>query len=404
MTQLETILPPWVLDHRLTVIFLAIAAVCLLGAGTSRLAFDTSYRVFFSEDNPELLAFERIEETYIKDDNVQLVLAPADGNVFSAKTLSLVEALTQDAWQTPFSSRVDSITNFQFTEAEEDDLIVRDMVQDAETLGADALAQVRKNVLAEPTLVGRLVSPRGHVTAINITVQLSPEERTDATQKIMAHVREMAAELEAAHPEISTYITGMVPYDQAFLESAVYDSSVLFPIALGLMVLCLALLAGGLYGTLVTILVIFMSIVAAMGAGGYLGFPLTGSSTSVPIIILTVAVANAVHVLVTFNYEFRRSQNKRDAMLESLRVNLQPVMLASVTTAIGFSTMNFSEVPPFAHLGTQVAIGVLMSFILTVTFLPALLTMLPVKPSAPKAGRADRMHAFSGFVVDNYRK
>ena len=154
----------------------------------------------------------------------------------------------------------------------------------------------------------------------------------------MAHVREMAAELEAAHPEISTYITGMVPYDQAFLESAVYDSSVLFPIALGLMVLCLALLAGGLYGTLVTILVIFMSIVAAMGAGGYLGFPLTGSSTSVPIIILTVAVANAVHVLVTFNYEFRRSQNKRDAMLESLRVNLQPVMLASVTTAIGFST------------------------------------------------------------------
>ena len=399
MTYLETRWPQWVLSHRLLISIASIIVVFLISSGVTKLAFDTSYRVFFSEDNPELLAFERIEETYIKDDNVQIVIAPADGNVFTRKTLSIIEKLTKDAWQTPYSNRVDSITNFQFTEAEQDDLIVRDMVMNALELTDEKLQKTKTDVLSEPTLVGRLISTEAHVTAVNITMQLSPEERTNAAQEIMTHVRDLAAEIEAQNPEITTYITGMVPFDQAFLESAVFDSSVLFPIALVLMILCLALLAGGFYGTLVTVIVIFMSIIAAMGAGGHFGFPLTGSSTSIPIIILTVAVANAVHVLVTFNHGIHQGLSKNDAMLESLRVNIQPVMLASLTTAIGFLTMNFSEVPPFQHMGTQVAVGVGLSFLLTISFLPALLTALPIKTGKKQRDEFSWMNRFSEFVI-----
>ena len=65
------------------------------------------------------------------------------------------------------------------------------------------------------------------------------------------------------------------------------------------------------------------------------------------------------------------------AMEESLRINLQPVFLASATTAIGFTSMNFSEVPPFAHLGNIVSLGVIFSFVLTITFMPAVMTLLP---------------------------
>lgn len=400
MNSLETHLPDWVLRHRFVVIVLCLIVVAGLASGMGKLAFDTSYRVFFSEENPELLAFERIEETYVKDDNIQLIIAPKGGNVFAPEVLAAVEALTIEAWQTPFSNRVDSITNFQFTEAEEDDLIVRDMVKDAMSLTEEELAAVRKNVLAEPSLLGRLVSPEGHVTSLNITVQLKPEERSNATGEIIGHVRDMAKRLEETHPNLDAYITGMVPFDQAFLESAIYDSSVLFPIALGLMILCLALLAGGLFGTVVTVIVIILCVMAAMGAGGHLGHPLTGGSTSIPIIILTVAVANAVHVLVTFNHELSQSGSKIEAMRESLRINLQPVMLASLTTAIGFLTMNFSEVPPFQHMGTQVAVGVVLSFLLTITFLPALLTLLPVKAGKPRANSNQLMEKFSNFVVE----
>jgi predicted RND superfamily exporter protein len=181
------------------------------------------------------------------------------------------------------------------------------------------------------------------------------------------------------------------------------DFSTLVPLSFALMMVIIALLVGGFFGTLVTFLVIAFSIAAAMGLGGYIGFPLTGMSTSAPIIILTVAVANCVHLLVTFIHEMHGGSAKLEAMEESLRVNLQPVFLASATTAIGFMTMNFSEVPPFNHLGTLVTIGVVVSFLLTVSFLPALMTLLPVR--VKKGGEDDYrlMDALAEYVIAKRR-
>lgn len=403
MNNLEQRWAQWVLRNRLLVILLSIVAIALLANGTSKLVFDTSYRAFFSEDNPELMAFERIENTYVKDDNIMLVVAPRDGNVFTRETLAAIEYLTNAAWQTPYSNRVDSITNYQFTEAEYDDLVVRDMVKNAMDLDDAGLAEARRNVLNEPALVGRLVSRQGHVAGVNITEQLSPEQRTHAAEEIMAFVAGVTEDFNAHYDDIDLYITGMVPMDNAFFENAVHDTSVLFPIALGLMVVCLALMAGGFFGTLTTVLVMMMSIAAAMGAGGHLGFPLTGSSTGVPIIILTVAVANSVHVLVTFAHGMHEGLDKFEAMTESLRVNLQPVMLASVTTAIGFLTMNFSDVPPFQHMGTQVAIGVLLSFLLTVSFLPAVMTLLPIRTHKTEGDDYRLMSKLADFVIARHK-
>mgnify|MGYP006099642365 CR=1 FL=1 len=123
-----------VLNNRAITILLSLVFVGLLGSGTTKLYMDSSNEVFFSDDNPELLAFHKLENTYTKHDNVIIVLAPKDQNVFTRETLSVVEKLTLDSWQIPYSSRVDSITNFQYTEAVEDDLIVRDMVTDANSL------------------------------------------------------------------------------------------------------------------------------------------------------------------------------------------------------------------------------------------------------------------------------
>ena len=170
------------------------------------------------------------------------------------------------------------------------------------------------------------------------------------------------------------------------------------------MLAIIALLVGGFFGTLVTLFVILFSIVAAMGAGGYIGFPLTAVSSSAPIIILTVAVANCVHVLVTFIHGMHEGESKLPAMEESLRINLQPVFLASVTTAIGFLTMNFSEVPPFNHLGTLVSFGVLVSFVLTISFLPAVMTLLPVRVKKTTKDDAKNMSALAEFVIAHQRR
>jgi len=78
-------------------------------------------------------------------------------------------------------------------------------------------------------------------------------------------------------------------------------------------------------------------------------------------------------------HEMRVGRDKNSAIIESLRINMQPVFLASITTTLGFLSMNFSDAPPFQHLGNMVAIGVGASFFLSVIFLPALMSVLPVR-------------------------
>lgn len=399
MEKFEAAYARWVMHHRAAIMIVCLIVIAGLGAGGAKLRFDTSYRAFFSADNPELIAFENVENTYNKDDNIIAILAPRDGNVFTRDTLAAIEEFTTAAWQIPYSNRVDSITNFQYTYSEEDDLIVRDMVSDAMSLGDAELADVRRAVMAEPALVDRLVSARGHVTGVNVTLQIPVGERAESTQVVVQFVRDMVAEFSAEHPGIDVHLSGMIMMDQAFFESAMDDTTTLIPISFALMLGLIALFVGGFFGTLVTLLIIVFSIIGAMGAGGHIGFPLTGVSSSAPIIILTVAVANCVHILVTFIHVLHEGKPKIDAMQESLRVNLQPVFLASATTAIGFLTMNFSEVPPFNHLGTIVSIGVLLSFVMTVSFLPAAMTLLPVR--VKKTGQDDyaRMEKLAEFVI-----
>ena len=392
-----------ILNNRIIVIFLSLLVVGLLGTGTSKLYMDGSNEAFFSDDNPELLAFHKLENTYTKHDNVIIVLAPKDGNVFTRSTLSAIENLTAASWQMPYSSRVDSITNFQYTEAVEDDLIVRDMVTDANSLSDDEVQKVKQAVLSEPILFKQLISEKGHVTGINVTLQIAPLERTVATAEIAEYTRAMKADLKASNPNIDVYLSGMVMMDDAFNTSAINDVSKLLPFSFACMMLLLAILVGRFFGTLVTFLVILFSIIAAMGVGGMLGYPLTGVSSSTPIIILTVAIANCIHVLTTYVQSLKEGQSKKEAMANSLKINLQPVFLASATTAIGFLTMNFSEVPPFNHLGTLVAIGVLLSFALSITFLPALVTLLPKSRAKFKESDGKTLLAIADFVIRQRR-
>ncbi len=403
MERFENAFGDWVLKARWLLIPLALVAVVLAASGVQYLKFTSDYRVFFSADNPQLLAFDEMEQTYTKDDNVLIVLSPADGNVFSRETLAVVEHYTREAWQIPYSIRVDSITDFQYTEAEEDDLIVRDLVSGAESLSEAELAQVREIAINEPLLRHRLIAPEGDVTAINVTIQLPGVDETKEVPEVVSFVRAMADEIRAKHPDIVVHLTGLTFMNNAFSETAQLDATTLIPVSFAVMIVCLGLLLRGFAGTVVTLLVIIFSILSAMGISGYLGMPLTPSSAPIPIIILTVAIANSVHILVTFYFEMRHGRSKFEAMRESLRINLQPVFLTSFTTTIGFLTMNFSEVPPFQYMGNTVAIGVVASFLLSVTLLPALMVVLPVRVKPAADEQFDFMARLGDFVVRHYK-
>lgn len=399
MKNVEQAFSKQVLHWRVIIILISLVLIALAASGGKSLNFTTNYRVFFSADNPQLLAFDALEKTYSKNDNVMLVMAPDGGDIFTPEVLALVEQLTEQAWQTPFSTRVDSISNFQHTEAEEDDLIVRNLVQDAANLTPEQLQKVRTIALSEPLLVRRLVSDSGHVTAVNITVQLPGINETEETPQVVSFVRDLADQVRAEHPDINVYLSGVVMMNNAFSESTQNDLKTLVPISFALMLLILAVMVGGFSGTLATLLVIAFSIAAAMGLGARLGYPLSPPSASAPTIILTIAIANCVHILASFLQSMRHGLAKQQAIAESLRINLQPIFLACFTTMLGFLTLNFSEVPPFRHLGNFVAIGVVVAFLLSVTFLPALLSLLPFRQQPQKQNDSTLFARLGGFVV-----
>jgi predicted RND superfamily exporter protein len=388
----------FVLDNNYSVILLSLLITAALATGLQRLGFSNDYRMFFSKANPQLTAFEQLQNTYSKNDNVLFVLAPKDGRVFTPESLKAVQELTHEAWQLPYSLRVDSITNFQYTYAEGDDLVVEDLVLEPDSLSVEELADKQRIAVNDPLLVNRLISPSAHVTGVNVTIQL-PGKQLSEVPEVAAAARELAQRIETAHPQLEIYLTGMVMMNNAFPSSAQSDMQTLYPGMFLAVIVSLMLMLRSIPGTLSTLVIIILMIVGTMGITGWLGIRMSPPTTTVPIVIMTLAIADCVHLLVNFLHGMREGMEKRAAMLESLRINLQPIFLTTLTTAIGFLSLNFSEAPPFRDLGNMAAIGVWLAFLLSITFLPASMMILPVKALRGETRGSKVMLRTAEFVI-----
>ena len=175
----------WVTSYRVATLVVVLVVALSASLGVRNLGFTNDYRVFFSGDDPHLLAFEDLQDTYTRNDSVLFVIAPQEGRVFTRQTLAAISDLTERAWQTPFSIRVDSLSNYQHTRADGDDLIVSNLYGDAASLTQDDLDRIRNIAVNEPLLVDRMISRDSRVTAINITVELPGiDEATEGPQVV----------------------------------------------------------------------------------------------------------------------------------------------------------------------------------------------------------------------------
>ena len=387
----------WVIKRRWIVLILSILTFLAMGFGMSKLAFDGDYRVFFSEDNPQLQAYETFQKKYTQDDNVLIVVEPKDGKTFSKESLAAIEELTTNSWQTPFSSRVDAVTNFQHTYAVGDELYVEDLADNVAERHPDEIQNIKKIALNEPLLVNRLLNEKGTVSAVNITVKLPGEAITEGPE-VTAYVRDMVTKFEEAHPNLKTHLSGMIMLNSAFFEASAQDSSTLIPLMFLAIVLTIFLATRTISGTFSALIIIIFSIAAGMGFAGHLGIKLTPPSGAAPIIIMTLAVADSIHILITLMQGMRRGLPKREALVESLRVNFMPVFITSLTTVIGFLSMNTSEVPPFRDLGNITAVGMIGAFLFSVTALPALMAILPVRVKVKEATVAKSNRFFESIA------
>jgi predicted RND superfamily exporter protein len=410
---MEKDLISFLMRRRHLLALLSIIITVLVSYGGKNLYLESDYKIFFEDNEPHLVAHEAIQDEFTKTDNLAIMLRPASGEVFTARVLGLIHELTEQGWLVPYAMRVDSITNFQNTVAEQDDLLVEDLLLDLEMLTADKISGLRAIALTEKQLVNRLVSSDGTTGMINISLQLPPEVDTTASKEqqiaqrelrdsshpdVVQFGRNLLADYRTKYPDIEMHIAGVPVLNNSFNEMATKDITSIVPLMYGLILLLLVIFFRSIGSVISTLLVIVCASAVAMGSAGWIGYAVNTANSMTPTIVLTIAVCDAVHLLSVYLRGLSQQLSAEEAMSESLRVNLQPIVLTSITTAVGFLTLNFATSPPFAELGNMTAVGVIWAMVLTFTLLPAV-TMLITRRRKLSAVNDRLIQGFARFIV-----
>ena len=391
-----------VMGRRWAVLAASLLAVVLLAAGGARLAqVDVDVRNHFGEDDPHIVALDRLEDTYALSDAALVVAAPQDGAVFTRDALTAIEELTERLWQTPYVTRVDSIANYSHSEGFEDELVVEPLIDEAAALTDKDLERIERIALGTEEVAGRFVSRDGRVAGLVVSVALPDdrEARQSAKIEVTDFLRSTAAESRLEHAAIDYHLTGELVLNRAMRDAIDDDTGVLAPIVLATMLLAAVVLLRSVWGTVAIVLMLAAVLASAVGFAGWAGMKLYGESGAAFFVLMAVSVAHSVHIIEGMLAGMREGLDRRQAAVRSLEVNMRAVFLTSLTTAIGFLSLNFADMPPFRVMGNMVAFGAMLAFVYAVTLLPAFLSLVPMRARPLRAGRRDVFDLFARFVV-----
>ena len=394
---------PFVVDHRWLTILLSMLVMLGLAAGTVRIVeVDVDFRNHFSKDDPHLVALERLEATYAISDAALVAVAPKAGTIFTHEVLVAIEDITEQLWRTPYVTRVDSIANYTHSEGFEDELVVEPLVDDAGSLSDSDIERIEGIALGTDEVAGRFVSRDGRVAGLVVSLALPDDDRQLAKVEVVDFLYGAAAEARAKHSAIEYHLTGELFLNRAVRDAIDEDMGVLGPIAFGTMLLVAIVLLGSIWGTVAIVLVLFAVILSGFGFAGWTGMKLYGESGAALFVLMAVTVAHAVHIIEAMQSALSRGMDRKQAAIHAVELNVWPVFLTSITTAIGFLSLNFSEMPPFRIMGNIVAFGVMCAFVYSVTLLPAVLSVVPMRPRRARAGTTGLFDRFGRLVVSRH--
>ena len=235
-----------------------------MAAGGRFITVSNEHRVMFGEDNPQLAAFDALEDTYSASNTALIAVAPDEGTVFTRETLAVVEELTEAAWLAPYSSRVNSLTNYFHSEAWEDDLIVGPLVENARSLSDDDLDRIETIALGAVEVPGRLVSHDGRVAGLVINFVLLGNPDLEVIE-LTDYLRGMLDEARSNYPQTAFHLTGDVVMNRAFADATKDDLETLLPIVFLLIVATSTLLLRSFFGTAIIVVMILFVISTTMG-------------------------------------------------------------------------------------------------------------------------------------------
>ncbi len=385
---------------RWLVLLLTAAASALCISWLPGMQVDNSTESFLHPGDPSLIAYNEFRERFGRDDRVVLGIDPP--RVFDAEFLTRLRALHEELERdVPYVEEVTSLLNARSTRGEGDRLIVADLM--AVWPGdARAIAELERRVLANPLYRGFLISDDGTFTTVTVkpftystlapdgtddlggfeddegaaAAFLSEQESRDLVHGLRAVVARHQSE------EFPIYMAGGPVMNITLNERMQRDVQLTMSAALGVIVLFLFLLFRRFSGVLLPTIVVVLALLATLGIMARLGIPLSVPVQILPAFLLVVGVCDAVHILVIFYRQMAAGRSRHDAIADALAHSGLAIAMTSLTTAGGLLSFSAAELAPISHLGIVAPIGIMLAFAYTVTLMPALLAILPIRPRA----------------------
>ena len=366
-----------IISHKIKTLVITLILILLISSGTRFLETPSGYRGFVENDFPEYQKILNLEEKYGMIDTLSFLIKPKNGTVFQKDVLQLIHELTEISWKTPYSTRVSSLTNYQFTTVEGDDLDISDFVKDVSLLTDSDLQELQTIALQEKSIVNFILSENSKVTFVNINLDIPIGTGFDDPIKFADDQKKIFFE---KYPDILVLVAGSAQFSHNFQTTAQSDAQTMYPGFLFLIIILAYILLRSAIASLLSLIIIFLSILPSLGTVGWMGYEAQPPLIIAPIIILTIALAHSIHILSIALTNISEGMSKEKSIISSIKINFVPVFLTSFTTAIGMAGINFGKIPAISDMANTVVIGAAFSFLTSIILLPVLFMLLPIKP------------------------
>jgi predicted RND superfamily exporter protein len=405
-------------DNPLKVVLVLVVLLLFPIFHLPQLKMDTSTEGFMHPDDPVLITYNKFREQFGRDERI--VVAIEDENIFSLAFLKKLRDLHKEIEsKVPYIDEVTSLYNVRNTRGEGDKLITDDLLEPFPTTQAQVEA-IKKRAMASHFYKDLLLSQDGKMTTIIIETdayshegeqEVSVEDEfaegfdDEATQntvekrafltdqentEILMALKKITSKYEAKG--LKLYMAGSPAVNSELKAQMQFDMKKFMRIAFLIVLVFLFLVFRRVTAVFYPLLVIALSLVSTIGFMAWSGTPFKIPSQIIPSLVLVVSIGATVHILSVFFDRFNQNGDKKEALSYALGHSGLAIAMTSITTAIGIGSFAGSEVAPISDLGIFASLGVLISLVLTLTLLPALLSLTKLKPKAKSEhGKIDRL-------------
>lgn len=354
----------------------------LLATGIPRTSFDTSLAGLLTKSDPYLDELELMQEAFPSSLEVRFAfVANENKTVFNRKLLTAIEDLKDSYVTIPFAQQLTSIIDYESAETGQ-----RLFIGTLNSYSDVELNQLVDVALNDRLLTTNLLSDSATLTFAIITLDdenISADERLDIANTIIL----LRNELRQRHPEVIIHANSEVMLEQSSKQAMVDDLSSLMPFVILACILAICYCFKSITLGICILAHTIFTLLCTIGTLGYLGFAFNSISIIAPLVLVIISVANSVHIISIYKQAPHRGADKIAAMHRSISHNFQPVTLAALTTALGFSSLNMCSSPAIQEFGQIVALGIIFAYLLALSLLPAVLIwMTSTKEITSSAG------------------